>query len=524
MHLSTNEKPRMSEITLKIVGVHYAANDESRHDREETPEMHQRTIDLLRWLDTERPLVVLMPDRTNPVNPNAVMARALGRLIGYVADNQLEEILYLFDNYRQGRSLVRATIDEVTVKEHGRLTVKLEVDEKDMGQITPVGGDWREFLAVGDDLPQLAPDDDYKAQCEAKAMIEDAFMMLDEKTVRLYMDVWIEHSRHDLSYEAKCQRQNYIWDIEEMEEYMDLSKQKTALRKQQTAVCGQHLMSKRIAVWWKKQLEAPELGMLWNGWRLLWDGNLRENLQWIDNTLRLMPDGLYAHINTLDVLFSKLYYLDTPRDALNAVLTLLKLRHRICNELGISNDPLPDSCYAPILSATDTDAEERQLHERWRREEEEYNRTYDERIRQADEERKRLAEEAAIPATDNSPTLNSPCSNHNQNVDSVDSGQTLQPPAQLPPQLQTTAARIALKRLQQAGLIDEACQPMQGVSNAEKGTIVAILAEKLKLDGQWVMFAKLWGMKPTTLRQAYNIGKTQKKTQKFSKNIKDSLR
>lgn len=496
---------------MKVVGVHYAANTNSRHDREETPEMHQRTIDLLRWLDTERPIVVLMPDKTNPVNPNAVMARALGRRIGYVADNQLEEILYLFDDHRYGRKYLLATIDEVTVKEHGRLMVKVEVDEEDMRLKTPEGGDWREFLDVGDDLPQLAPDDDYKAQCEALAMIEDAYMILDEKTVQQYMDVWIEHSQHDLSYEAKRQRIYFLGDIGEMEEYMDLAKQKIALRKQQTAICGQHLMSKRIAVWWKKQLEAPELGMLWNGWRLQWDGNLRENLQWIDDTLRRMPDGLYAHINTLDVLFSKLYYMDTSRDVLNIVLTLLKLRIRICDELGLSHDPLPDAYYAPVLSATDTVAEERQQHERWRREEEEYYRTHNERIRQAEEERKREAE-----------LLNSEPGTR-QTVDSVDSGQATQQPIGLPEQLQTPAAAIALKRLQKAMLIDERYKPVQGVSNAEKGTLIAMLAEKLKLSGHWVMFGKLWGLNHATLRQAYNIGKTQKKTQKFAKKIKDLL-
>ena len=474
----------MDEITLKIVGVHYAANPKCRHDVDETPEMHQRTIEMLQWLDNERPMVVLMPDKTNPVNPNAVMARAQGKLIGYVADNQLDEIIYLFDDYRQRRSMVQATICDVTVKEHGRLMVKVAVDYIDYKE--PEGGDWRDFMDADIPLPQLAPDDDYKAQREAKEMIKAAYDMLDEKTVQLYMDVWIEHSEHDLSSEAKRQRQYFLNDIDDLEEEMDLTKQKAALRKQQTAMCGQHLMSKRIAMWWKQQLEAPELDMLWNGWRLQWDGNLRENLQWIDDTLRRMPDGLYAHINTLDVLFSKLYYMDTPRDVLNIVLTLLKLRHRICNALGISLDPLPDTYYAPQLSATDTEAEERQLQEQMRREEEEYNRTHDERI-----------------------THNSALTTHN---------------SELPPQLQTTVATIALKRLQQAALLDEHYQPLKGVSNAEKGTIVAILAERLKLDGQWVMFGNLWGMNPATLRQAYNIGKTQKKTQKFAKNLKGLLR
>ena len=502
----------MDEITLKIVGVHYAANTNTRHDQEETPEMHQRTIELLTWLDTERPPVVLMREKTNPVNPNAVMARARGRHIGYVANDQLEEILNLFDDYRMGRSVVLATIDEVTVKEHGRLMVRVMVDDFEKGWKEPEKANWREFMDTNlYDMPQLAPDDDYKAQREATEMIKIAYETMDEITVQQYMDVWIEHSEHDLSSEAKWQRQSFLGDILELEFVMDLSKQEAALRKQQTALCGQHLMSKRIAVWWKQQLNTPELNMLWNGWRLQWDGNLRENLQWIDDTLRRMPGGLYAHINTLDVLFSKLYYMDTPRDVLNIVLTLLKLRHRICNELGISHDPLPDTYYAPPLSATDTEAEERQLHEQMVREEQEYNRTHDERIRQAAEERKQLSEE-----------LNSALTTQ-QVVDSVDSGQTPQQPPQLPPPLQTTSASIALKRLQKAGLIDECYQPVKGVSNAEKGTLIALLAEKLNLQGFWVMFGNLWGLNASTLRQAYNTGKAQKKTQKFAKKVKDLL-
>lgn len=69
---------------LKIVGVHYAVNP-NYQEMEPSPEMEERTIEVLKNLNEKLPRVVLMPESTNPVDQLAVMARVRGKRIGYVS-------------------------------------------------------------------------------------------------------------------------------------------------------------------------------------------------------------------------------------------------------------------------------------------------------------------------------------------------------------------------------------------------------------------------------------------------------
>jgi hypothetical protein len=69
---------------LKIVGVHYAVNP-NYQEMEASPEMEERTIEVLKNLNEKLPRVVLMPEPTNPVDQLAVMARVRGKRIGYVS-------------------------------------------------------------------------------------------------------------------------------------------------------------------------------------------------------------------------------------------------------------------------------------------------------------------------------------------------------------------------------------------------------------------------------------------------------
>ena len=78
--------------TLKAVGVRYAVNPELGHKGVvETEEMCQKTIAKLKWLDENRPRVVLMADSQNK-DTHAVMVRALGEKIAYIDMNSAPEI------------------------------------------------------------------------------------------------------------------------------------------------------------------------------------------------------------------------------------------------------------------------------------------------------------------------------------------------------------------------------------------------------------------------------------------------
>ena len=80
--------------------------------------------------------------------------------------------------------------------------------------------------------------------------------------------------------------------------------------------------------------------------------------------------------------------------------------------------------------------------------------------------------------------------------------------------LLTEKARELHARLREAGLVDEAWQPM-GLSNAERGVLAFQLAVRLDIQNQWQVFSSLWGTTPSSLRSAYNKANEQRKTMSF---------
>ena len=117
----------MAIFRLKIVGVHYAVNADEESVAVETEEMHNRTATRLSELDRRRPLVVLIPDTTNPVDARAVMAHVEGKRIGYVSKTQLDTVYALFK--AAGRQTLIARIDEVNAVKHGWMYVTVQTDE-----------------------------------------------------------------------------------------------------------------------------------------------------------------------------------------------------------------------------------------------------------------------------------------------------------------------------------------------------------------------------------------------------------
>lgn len=89
----------------------------------------------------------------------------------------------------------------------------------------------------------------------------------------------------------------------------------------------------------------------------------------------------------------------------------------------------------------------------------------------------------------------------------------------IPEVLLTDGAARLLERLQGAGLLDGQWRPL-GLSGTEKGVLAALLSNRLGIDNRWQTFAPLWGMKPETLRSAYNKGLDQKRTGDFMDRVK----
>lgn len=71
--------------------------------------------------------------------------------------------------------------------------------------------------------------------------------------------------------------------------------------------------------------------------------------------------------------------------------------------------------------------------------------------------------------------------------------------------------------------MDDGWQPLS-LSNAEKGVLASLLADRLEVDNLWQTFSRLWGMNSETLRSAFNKGMDQQRTNDFMERVKNALR
>ena len=92
----------------------------------------------------------------------------------------------------------------------------------------------------------------------------------------------------------------------------------------------------------------------------------------------------------------------------------------------------------------------------------------------------------------------------------------------LPDVLSTDEARDLLDRLTSAGLLTGHWQPLH-LSAAEKGVLASLVAARLDIGHQWQTFGRLWGMKPETLRTAFNKGMEQRRTGEFMRRAVEEM-
>lgn len=88
----------------------------------------------------------------------------------------------------------------------------------------------------------------------------------------------------------------------------------------------------------------------------------------------------------------------------------------------------------------------------------------------------------------------------------------------VPEVLRTPDAEALHAKLNGAGIVDVRWQSV-GLSNAEKGTLVEYIAEKLAIRNKWKLFGKLWETDSETLRTSRIRGLNQDKTWQFRKTL-----
>ena len=457
----------MAIYQFKIVGVHYAIHPDSTSKAEETELMHQRTAQRLRELDEKRPVVVLIPEPTNPVDARAVMARVEGTRIGYVDKTQLDTLHAIFQ--ANGGRILKATIEGVEARKHGWMNICLETKEDVFVESHNLqDSQWMEWTC---NFPELPTTDPQFAQMEAEMMLEDALSsnhsedkntscnsVVNLNTVEQYIRIWLDSSLHDLSNEARLMREHYIMRLKELMSRNDSSSQIAALvfelEKQRTAICGQKRMDLRANGWWKQLLLSKEMEQLWSMWITRIGGDLEQPMSEMDTLLRALPFDLYAFIDDKKLFFSRLHYGHVPRTQYWKIVSLMLLRERTLMEReGWGNETYPHM------------------------------------------------DSASRPQVEEEKTPDEPFT------------------VTIPKELETPEAKKILARLQKKGMLDADLQPSTLVG-WQKGILAYELTERLDIKHRWVVMARLWKCSDKTLRQNYSKNFSEQKAIGFSKMMK----
>ena len=334
----------MTEYEIRITGVHYGANGDSVAGQKDTEEMHVRTRELLSRIDRVRPIVTLSPDPNNHVHENALQARALGKRIGRVA---LECVDLVWDLLRaSGQPMLLAKVKEVTVRNHGYAVVTVSAEALQQTQTTVASEtEWGPWLS---DLPLLPPSEQLQAEEEASFVLENVFFPnlneCDVQELATYVNIWLDGSRHDMSREARQKRALYI-ELLETAEDKEVRQLAEALKEQRRRICEREPLDEMATEWWQQRQGGPDVQRLWQQWRLKNGNKLWAGLRLIDSLLRQLPGELYGDIGQMDVVLSRLYYLNTPRKAFQTIMALLMMRCLTCRELGIDMRPMTEGEY-----------------------------------------------------------------------------------------------------------------------------------------------------------------------------------
>ena len=334
-----------TEYHIKISGVHYAANPEAEAGMPDTEAMHVRTRELLTKIDRERASVSLFAEPTNLYNPDCIMAFSKGEWIGRVADECVGEVKSLLAQSED--PILFARVEEVAIKEHGHLMVVVEAEK--LTSILPLQSSAIEWdMWLKDDMMRLSPSKQVLIEKEAyymlKRLLKTDIDDVDITDLKIYLGLWKQGSCHDLSRETREVRTQLI-SILEKSQRKEVRQQNEPLKQQRTSICGRMALIERASEWWTERLESEEMKRLWTQWWVANEGMLWGGLRDIDDKLRQLPGELYLDIDKREVVLSRLYYMNTPRKALDAIITQLMLRELTCRELGIEMKPMIEKDY-----------------------------------------------------------------------------------------------------------------------------------------------------------------------------------
>ncbi len=338
----------MSKMNFTVRGTIFALFPHYDQTDPRGREMVEQTVQRLKQLDKERPEVVLIPEPENMKDPKAVRVYCQGSPIGYVAHEQAGSAQQLFDALHP---IVSARITGVEAEGKRNFYIEAELPEGTLRKpsVKDEAADaWKDWQCT---LPKLPMPEVWKSCQVLEYLIERQFPILtleQMKSLKTYIRLWTEKSLPDFSVEAMQLRMRYAERLRALGNSA-LEAEAIRLEKQYVAICcGQYTTSRMK--WWRELQQSESMERYWDQWRCSRKhDNLWLDLHTVDSQLRRMPDSLYARIGDLTCLFATLRYRDdVTRPVLWDIYTLLLLRQRICQELGIAMKPLPMDAYGIV--------------------------------------------------------------------------------------------------------------------------------------------------------------------------------
>ena len=365
--------------TYLATAVRYFANPSLRGNAQETPEMEQRTIQVLSGLKARLPLVVLRLDEQNHYDSQAVVVLEHGRQIAYLAaDNAHQCVAEYGERLRVG---IPVRVTEVNVEKHGVFWVEKPKMKGASSSFSAAGASSAAFSASFSASLSLPAALDWSGWMEPAALalpaafrqrIESLELIIDfclgeieadeegggpamesqgtgaqrgsassasfsssEAMLCEYLGCWLEEVSFDVSREAheRVLRYRQLLEASGRPKLMEMAeKMDRALVKG-----GCIEVTRKRCEMWQQMMEDEGVKEDFDHLMAFSTSVPQVMLADTEMKVRQLPGRLYDFIADDAKFLSHLRYLMPPLCALRNVLSYRLLRRLLCEKLGVSD-------------------------------------------------------------------------------------------------------------------------------------------------------------------------------------------
>ncbi len=340
---------------IKIVGVQFAVNPEHEWGTEMTAQEQQRTIDFLTMLDRKHPRVSVRLEPTNENDKEALSVRWLSRKCGYVRNTPEQKAKARAAIAVQGGDHCKARVVEVEVSAKGWFFIEVETDGRPIVPAVTknLWDEWNpnvrpmskteQMLMVEDAVDCLEEELRYEIENSKNREIE-----IEEATLAEYVEVICQEGRHVLCSEVKQTLETCVRRMEAIGGD-EMRRSSYNLEHHLAGMCNEHRVIERRTGWLPELLLSAEAQTAWREWLHDHDADTRElsrleMSEWlthVEHELSHIPAIAPCPSGDDCVLLSRAYYTGVTTDAMLRLLTLIIVRHRLRERLGLPDGRAP---------------------------------------------------------------------------------------------------------------------------------------------------------------------------------------